>query len=90
MGILDLVKSKLSCFNLWEQEKYIYINQIYELYNGNNTCADQQPYIFGYYICIFYVPRSQNSFIQFYQVQNTYSRMHKSYLLGKKVIPLHK
>jgi len=44
MGILDLVKSKLSCFNLWEHEKYIYINQIYKLYNGNNTCADQQPY----------------------------------------------
>jgi len=44
MGILDLVKSKSSCFNLWEHEKYIYINQIYKLYNGNNTCADQQPY----------------------------------------------
>ena len=39
-----LGKIKLSCFNLWEHEKYIYINQIYELYNGNNTCADQQSY----------------------------------------------
>ena len=34
-----------SCFNLWEHEKYIYINQIYKLYNRNNTCADQQPYL---------------------------------------------
>ena len=45
IGILHLVKSKLSCFNFWEHEKYKYINQICELYNGNNTCAIQQPYI---------------------------------------------
>ena len=31
----------------WEHEKYIYINQICKLYNGNNTCAVQQPYILG-------------------------------------------
>ena len=44
IGILHLVKLKLSCFSLWEHEKYIYINQISELYNGNDTCAVQQPY----------------------------------------------
>ena len=44
IGILQLVKLKLSCFNFWEHKKYIYINQICELYNGNNTCAIQQPY----------------------------------------------
>jgi hypothetical protein len=43
IGILHLVKSKSRCFSLWEHKKYIYINQIHELYYGNNTCADQQP-----------------------------------------------
>ena len=47
IGILDLVKEKLRCIIVWEYKKYIYINQIHELYNGNNICADQQPYSRG-------------------------------------------
>jgi hypothetical protein len=45
IGILYLVKSKLSCSSLWKHSKYIYINQIHGLYTGNNTCAIGQPYL---------------------------------------------
>ena len=44
MGILHLVKSKLRYISLWEHAKYLHINKIWDICNGNNICAVQQPY----------------------------------------------
>jgi hypothetical protein len=40
---LNTINYVSRCIILWEHETPIYINQIDELYNGNDTCADQQP-----------------------------------------------